>query len=356
MPRFVFIDTEATGLDHARHELTEVAWILRTDDGTEVTRQYFPEHTLDGAEPAALELTNYDTAIAPRPRTPARIWLRRFLEDATGAYLVGAVPDFDATHLARMCRKMGWEPTWDHHLIDVETLALPLIAGEPEGPRSLARTARALGVVHDDRLAHGALYDAQQAMAVFDAVWDRLAKLRADNAPLPPPVATGARRTSLPNVVVVPVTAQNALAVAGISPRPQQQLFMPRSVAELLVTAFHSDWEPLAMVNEGTVVGHVMWRREDGVVWLDGFVIDAAHQGRGAAAAGVQAMLAQFGEEELRSTIHPDNHPAHRFATQVGFEPTDASRDGEIVWVRPAAGETVPNPGSPHRRVDGTHD
>ena len=25
--RFVFIDTEATGLDHARHELTEVSWI-----------------------------------------------------------------------------------------------------------------------------------------------------------------------------------------------------------------------------------------------------------------------------------------------------------------------------------------
>ncbi len=145
MPKFVFIDTEATGLDHSRHELTEVAWILRCEDGTEITRQYFPEHTLDGAEPAALELTNYTTAIGPQQRTPATVWLRRFLEDASGAYLVGAVPDFDATHLARMCRKLGWSPTWDHHLIDVETLALPLIAASPEGPRSLARTARALG-------------------------------------------------------------------------------------------------------------------------------------------------------------------------------------------------------------------
>ena len=186
--RFVFVDCEATGLDHTRHELTEVAWIVRFEDGSELERQIFPTHTTDGADADALELTHYHDRIAPQDKTPAAEWLPQFLEDADGAVLVGAVPDFDAQHLHRMCRKLGLEPTWDHHLLDVETLALPLIAPGPEAPRSLAKTCRALGIPHDKDQAHGALYDAQQAMRVFDRVWELLASLRADDRPLPPPV------------------------------------------------------------------------------------------------------------------------------------------------------------------------
>ncbi|MTV23985.1 3'-5' exonuclease [Nitriliruptoraceae bacterium ZYF776] len=186
--RFVFMDTEATGLDHTRHELTEVAWIVRFEDGREEERRYFPEHTTDGADADALELTRYTERIAPQDKTPARVWLTEFLEHADGAVLVGAVPDFDAQHLARTCRKLGLEPTWDHHLLDVETLALPFIAPGPESPRSLAKTCQALGIPHDRDQAHGALYDAQQARAVFDAVWELTARLRASGDPLPPPV------------------------------------------------------------------------------------------------------------------------------------------------------------------------
>lgn len=184
--RFVFVDTETTGLDHTRHELTEVAWIVRFEDGTEIQRQFFPEHTLDGADPGALEITHYHTRIAHQKRSPASEWLEQFLEDATGAVLVGAVPDFDARHLERAARKMQRTPTWDHHLLDVETLALPLIAATPCAPPSLARTCAALGVPHDRAQAHGALYDAQQAKRAFDAVWTILATLRRDGAPLPP--------------------------------------------------------------------------------------------------------------------------------------------------------------------------
>src|SRR6056297_2301509 len=186
--RFVFIDTEATGLDHRRHELTEVVWVVRFEDGREVERRFFPEHTTDGADADALELTHHAQRIAPQPKTPAREWLTTFLADADGAVLVGAVPDFDARHLERLCHQLGRAPTWDHHLLDVETLALPLIAPGPEAPRSLAKTCRALGIPHDQDQAHGALYDARQAMRVFDRVHELLATLRSSGAPLPPPV------------------------------------------------------------------------------------------------------------------------------------------------------------------------
>lgn len=186
--RFVFIDTEATGLDHARHEVTEVAWIVRFEDGREEERRYFPQHTIDGADDDALELTHYEERIAPQEKTPAKVWLTEFLDHADGAVLVGAVPDFDARHLDLACRKVGVQPTWDHHLLDVETLALPFIAAGPETPRSLAKTCAALGIPHDKDQAHGALYDAQQARAVFDRVWQLVADLRASGDPLPPPV------------------------------------------------------------------------------------------------------------------------------------------------------------------------
>ncbi len=191
--RLVFLDTETTGLDFVRHQLTEVAWIVRFEDGREETRCFVPEHPLDGADETALELTHYHERIAPKPRSPASEWLVQFLDDAQRAVLVGAVPDFDARHLEMAAARIQRTPTWDHHLLDGETFALPLISDAPEAPRSLAKTCRALGIPHDKDQAHGALYDAQQAMRVFDRVHELLAALRASGGPLPPPVPRNGR-------------------------------------------------------------------------------------------------------------------------------------------------------------------
>ncbi len=219
--RFVFLDTEATGLDEVRHELTEIAWIVRFEDGREVERQYFPSHTLDAADESALELTSYHERIASQPRTPMAVWLTQFLDDARGAVIVGAVPDFDVRHLLKSCRKLGLSPTWDHHLLDVGTLALPLIAPGPEAPRSLARTCEALGIPHDPDQAHGALYDARQALRVFDALWALTSELRKNNRPLPPPVPRPPRseKTADPgtNDQAVPVNRPGEAAGAAHS-------------------------------------------------------------------------------------------------------------------------------------------
>jgi len=187
-PRLVFVDTEATGLDHRVHQLTEVAWILREPDGREVERRFVPEHTLDHAEPIALEISRYHERLADALRTPDAEWLDLLLADAAGAVLVGVVPDFDARHLLQACQRAGRTPTWDHHLLDVGTLAMPLLAAAPEVPRGVAGLCASLGVPHDPALAHGALYDAQQTMRCFDRVWEQLGRLRAEGGPLPPPV------------------------------------------------------------------------------------------------------------------------------------------------------------------------
>jgi DNA polymerase III alpha subunit (gram-positive type) len=187
-PRLIFVDTEATGLDHRVHQLTEVAWIVREPDGTELTRRFVPEHTLDGAEEKALEITRYHELLADEPRTPDAQWVDVLLADAEGGVLVGVVPDFDARHLLQACQRVGRAPTWDHHLIDVGTLAMPLLAAAPEVPRGVASLCASLGVEHDAGRAHGALYDAQQTMRCFDRVWELLTELRGSDAALPAPV------------------------------------------------------------------------------------------------------------------------------------------------------------------------
>ena len=187
-PRLVVVDTEATGLDHRIHQLTEVAWIVREPDGTEREHRVVPEHTLDHAEPIALEISRYHERLADAPRTPDAEWVDRFLADAEGAVLVGVVPDFDARHLLQACQRVGRTPTWDHHLLDVGTLAMPLLAAAPEVPRGVAGLCASLGVPHDPALAHGALYDARQTLRCFDRVWEELGRIRAAGAPLPDPV------------------------------------------------------------------------------------------------------------------------------------------------------------------------
>ena len=187
-PRLVFVDTEATGLDHRVHQLTEVAWIVREPDGTETTRRFVPEHTLDGAEEKALEITRYHELLAEEPRTTDAEWVDVLLADTEGAVLVGVVPDFDARHLLQACQRVGRAPNWDHHLLDVGTLAMPLLAAGPEVPRGVASLCVSLGVPHDPGRAHGALYDAEQTMRCFDRVWELLTELREREAPLPAPV------------------------------------------------------------------------------------------------------------------------------------------------------------------------
>jgi DNA polymerase III alpha subunit (gram-positive type) len=187
-PRLVFVDTEATGLDHRIHQLTEVAWVLREPDGTETVRRFVPEHTLEHAQEKALEITRYHELLADEPRTADAEWVEVLLADCEGAVLVGVVPDFDARHLLQACQRVGRTPTWDHHLIDVGVLAMPLLADAPEVPRGVASLCTSLGVPFDSGRAHGALYDAQQTMRCFDQVWALLAELRRSGATLPPPV------------------------------------------------------------------------------------------------------------------------------------------------------------------------
>ena len=180
MPKYAFVDTETTGLDPDVHRPWEIAVILR-DGGpadTEYVWQLRPE--LDQADPEALKIARFhERCVTPAGQAS---WIRpdglvtgapaiavaeiRHMLD--GAYLVGAVPSFDAAVLTALFKDHAELPGWRHRLICVENL----VAGTlhlPEPP-SLSAAAELVGITVDHSRLHGALYDARLARDVFDAV------------------------------------------------------------------------------------------------------------------------------------------------------------------------------------------
>lgn len=183
-----FIDCETTGLDPDRHEVWEVAVILRDrpppDSFTRELLEHIiaspPEYAastmpvilaepgdemycwqlpvdLGRADPIALNIGDFhkrrwpladllDDLPAPfgqphaepdSPRTlhPGKLgeWCRRFAELTWGAHMIGMVPSFDTDRLWRLLRANGACPGWHYQPIDVEAVAAGYVLGRAKG-------------------------------------------------------------------------------------------------------------------------------------------------------------------------------------------------------------------------------
>jgi hypothetical protein len=134
----VFLDTETTGLDPARHDVWEAAWAV--DDGP--VESAFLAHDVAGADPEALRLNGYLTR-RPRLDVVASLTSEHALRQAlTGATLVAANPAFDAAFL----RARWGEAPWRYRLLDVEAYAMGALGYDtPQGLARIARDLRKIG-------------------------------------------------------------------------------------------------------------------------------------------------------------------------------------------------------------------
>ncbi|MFI5753278.1 GNAT family N-acetyltransferase [Streptomyces sp. NPDC051644] len=74
-------------------------------------------------------------------------------------------------------------------------------------------------------------------------------------------------------------------------------------------------WNSFAVYADDTVVGHVMWGRdEDGSHWIGGTLIDGAEQGKGVGRAAARTLMGWLADRDdcrvLRLSYHPDNAAA----------------------------------------------
>lgn len=212
MTTLAFVDTETTGLDPERHEVWEIAVIIRGhrtpgSDG-EYLWQLLPD--LAKAEPTALRINRYyerhaftatnrdmleaaGVAIISDPtisdgqaaRTASltspklrgaytrRAHAAELAELLDAAHIVGSVPWFDTAFLAKYLRANGHAPSWHYHHIDVEALAVGALAQLDDPltpPWSSDAITTQLGIPPADPAdRHTALGDARWAMAAYDA-------------------------------------------------------------------------------------------------------------------------------------------------------------------------------------------
>lgn len=183
----VFVDTETTGLDPARHEVFEVA--LLSSEGHEA--QFWLPVDLRSADPTALRMTRYYQR-HPRETSPGGIgadayerrfqdipigWkptsfgavVERIVAATAGQHLVGAVPSFDATFLDVLIRQHGLVPAWHYHLVDVEALVAGKLGIAP--PWDSEELAEKIDVkTPEGAERHTALADARWAKALYEAV------------------------------------------------------------------------------------------------------------------------------------------------------------------------------------------
>ncbi|MFI8005576.1 GNAT family N-acetyltransferase [Streptomyces sp. NPDC086010] len=143
------------------------------------------------------------------------------------------------------------------------------------------------------------------------------------------------------------VTDDNWRAVADVAPLDTQRDFAPALAARYLLLSSREDtWHSFAVYAGELPLGHVMWARdEDGSYWIGGVLVDGPEQGTGigrAAARTLAAWLAgRDGCEVIRLSYDPANTAAAALWTSLGYLPTGAVEDDEVV-VELAASAAVP--------------
>jgi diamine N-acetyltransferase len=138
-------------------------------------------------------------------------------------------------------------------------------------------------------------------------------------------------------VVLHEVDDANWRAVADIAPLDEQRRYVPALAARyLLLSSREGIWHSMAVCADDTVVGHIMWGRDDdGSHWLGGMVIDGPEQGNGVGRAAVRTLMEWLAQREdcreLRLSYHPDNTVAAKLYASLGFQPTAALSGDEVV-------------------------
>lgn len=170
MTKLVFVDTETTGLDPERHEIWEVAIIVRDHENTPEPRDYefvWNLHIDEAkADLIALNIGQYFTRTK---NYTSKLSVASYIQDyTTGAHLVGAVVSFDEERLRKLLLQEHYIPAWHYHLVDVEALTAGALRIPP--PWKSSDLWEKLGLNLDNYERHTALGDARMARDIYDKV------------------------------------------------------------------------------------------------------------------------------------------------------------------------------------------
>lgn len=176
--RIVFLDTETSGLDPELHEVWEVGAIVRDEDQEDIEHHWFlPLFNFKNADPFALDIGKFwERYTWPDPQQYTRDymseWCRMWMQMTKGAYIVGAVPNFDVERLDNLCKRYDYRMFNHHHLVDVENLVAGKYGMAP--PWKSDDLFAVVGLNTEEEVyqkgKHTALGDARVVRDVYDIV------------------------------------------------------------------------------------------------------------------------------------------------------------------------------------------
>jgi DNA polymerase III epsilon subunit-like protein len=174
--KIVFLDTETTSLRHDRRAW-EIGLIVRWGNG-DVDEEHSwlvsaADLDLGNADPTSLKIGRFYQRHPDKSDASGRTFgeMRALLdvEELThDATIVGAVVNFDTEVLTTRMRANGMCPSWDHHIVDVETLAAGALHKPP--PWKLDELLELYGITYDEADRHTALGDARLVRDLYDKV------------------------------------------------------------------------------------------------------------------------------------------------------------------------------------------
>lgn len=183
-PTLVFLNTETTSLRPDRR-IWEIGAIVRpagaADATTDLEHRWFidiDDLDLGNADPISLKIggfyDRYPRMLAQFPvgqRLYSEKRVMSVIEQITrGAWIIGAVVNFDTEAMSNRMRWHGVAPSWHYHLGDVESMAAGALGIRP--PWGFDDILAKLGLKYDEKDRHTALGDARMARDLYDRIFD----------------------------------------------------------------------------------------------------------------------------------------------------------------------------------------
>ncbi|MGE7545979.1 GNAT family N-acetyltransferase [Sporosarcina newyorkensis] len=121
------------------------------------------------------------------------------------------------------------------------------------------------------------------------------------------------------------VTTDNWEDIAYLSVNDDQKNFIESNAFSLAQSKFEPEWKSVGLYDEEELIGYAMHGRDKATndVWLDRFMIDHNHQGKGYASRFLKHLLIEMQKkydcEMIYLSIYPDNTKAQRLYEKFGF-------------------------------------
>lgn len=166
--KLVFVDLETTGLNPDVHEITEIGCLVVSGKTFEIELVYEEKVkpvNIEKASREALEIYHYSEK-KWKGAKPLKKVLEKIASIAPGGLITGWNVSFDWWFLDKAFRKFKMEPDFDHHRIDVMSIAYAKLYSKKKVERlGLRKIAPYFGISLPE--THGAMVDIRTTYEIF---------------------------------------------------------------------------------------------------------------------------------------------------------------------------------------------